>query len=123
MRWWAHSDVAVIRYWSWVLRASDEPKERTEKLAHVSNAIRRMPAAVSELAELAYNSIAFSRLEEAYASFQPDILYERYNLFLLAGQWLSRTYNLPMLLEVNSPLADERSEHGRLCLGGTCASP
>ena len=73
-----------------------------------------LPTAVSELAELAYDRFALRRLQTAYASFRPDILYERYNLFLLAGMRLSQMHGLPMLLEINSPLAYERSTHGNL---------
>jgi glycosyltransferase involved in cell wall biosynthesis len=88
---------------------SDSPTTGTDRT------IRRMlPTAVSEFAELAYNVLAFRRLQRAYASFQPDVLYERYNLFLLAGMRLSQMHGLPMLLEVNSPLAHERSKHGSL---------
>ena len=91
------------------------PRERDQPGSVSKGAIRRcLPTAISELAELAYDRLAFRRLQTAYASFQPDILYERYNLFLLAGMWLSRMCRLPMLLEINSPLAYERSKHGNL---------
>ena len=35
---------------------------------------------------------------------RPDVLYERYNLFLPAGVWLARKYKLPMLLEINAAM-------------------
>lgn len=80
-----------------------------------TNAIRSfLPAPVAELGELAYSEAAYRKLKAAYVAFQPDILYERYNLFLLAGLRLSRKHGLPMLLEVNAPLARERSTHGNL---------
>ena len=44
------------------------------------------------------------------------MIYERYNLFLLAGVWLRRSLGVPLLLEVNAPLAWERAAHGRLSL-------
>ena len=44
-----------------------------------------LPSAVFELLELAYNIPAYRRLARAADQFQPDILYERNNLFLLAG--------------------------------------
>jgi glycosyltransferase involved in cell wall biosynthesis len=84
------------------------------KISRTSTVIRQTIPVVSEFAELAYNGIAYNRLKRAWASFQPDILYERYNLYLLAGLWLTRARRLPMLLEVNAPLALERAEHGRL---------
>src|ERR1700741_3547300 len=47
-----------------------------------------LPAPVAELLELAYSVPAFLRLWRAARTFKPDLIYERYNLFLLAGAWL-----------------------------------
>lgn len=77
---------------------------------------RRLPAAAFELLELAYNIPAYFRLRAAAQAFRPDVLYERYNLFLLAGLLLRRSLDLPMLLEVNAPLASERAAFGNLQL-------
>ncbi|CAN0606422.1 unnamed protein product, partial [Ectocarpus sp. 12 AP-2014] len=44
------------------------------------------------------------------------VLYERSNLFLLSGVWLKRRFKLPMLLEVNAPLFEERSKFGQVAL-------
>jgi glycosyltransferase involved in cell wall biosynthesis len=79
---------------------------------------RYLPRAVSELAELAYNLPAYRRLDRACRSFHPDIIYERYNLFYLAGMLLARRHGLPFYLEVNAPLVDERSRFGGLSLAG-----
>jgi glycosyltransferase involved in cell wall biosynthesis len=77
-----------------------------------------LPGAIGELAELAYNIPAWWRLRQAAARFQPDFIYERYNLFYLAGMVLARERRIPYLVEVNSPLAEERIAHGGLKLGG-----
>jgi len=69
---------------------------------------RLLPGALGEVAELAYNIPAYLSLRRACRSFQPDAIYERYNLYYLAGAWLARQTRLPYLLEVNSPLAEER---------------
>lgn len=76
----------------------------------------RMPRAVTELMELAYSLHAYRRLAAAADRHRPDVLYERYNLFLPAGLWLSRRRRLPMLLEVNSPLVYERAREPGLAL-------
>lgn len=85
-----------------------------------SNAVARLrrllPGAVGELAELAYNAPAFRRLRQACQQFKPDLIYERYSLYFLAGHWLARQTGLPFYLEVNSPLAEERSRFGTLRL-------
>ncbi|MFO1056648.1 MAG: glycosyltransferase family 4 protein [Dongiaceae bacterium] len=77
---------------------------------------RNLPRFAFELLELGYSLVAFRRLQRAYHEFRPDILYERYNLYLLAGLWLRRAHRLPLLLEVNAPLVRERTEHGGLAL-------
>ena len=77
---------------------------------------RLLPGAAGELAELAYNLPAYLRLRRACRAFRPDLIYERANLYYLAGAWLARRTGLPYFLEVNSPLAEERSHHGGLKL-------
>jgi glycosyltransferase involved in cell wall biosynthesis len=76
----------------------------------------KLPAMMFELAELAYAVHATLRLLRANRSFRPDFVYERYNLFHLAGAWLARRHGAVLYLEVNSPLAEERAEHGGLKL-------
>jgi glycosyltransferase involved in cell wall biosynthesis len=76
----------------------------------------RLPRAVGELAELAYNLPAYWRLRVASRRFRPDLIYERYNLYHLAGTLLARRTRVTLFLEVNAPLADERGQHGGLGL-------
>lgn len=70
-----------------------------------------LPGAVYELLELAYSLHAYRKLAKAAGEFQPDFIYERYNLYLLAGTLLARRHGIPLLLEVNAPLVFERSRH------------
>ena len=70
-----------------------------------------MPKALYELMELAYSWVAYRKLMQAARDFQPDVIYERYNLFLLSGLMAARRLKLPLLLEVNAPLVEERSKH------------
>ncbi len=78
------------------------------------NWVRRLrsalPRALYELLELGYSLLAYSRLSRAVRDFKPDVVYERYNLFLLAGWLIKKRHGLPLLLEVNAPLADEREK-------------
>jgi glycosyltransferase involved in cell wall biosynthesis len=76
----------------------------------------RLPRWIGELAELGYNLPAWWRLRQALRRFQPHIIYERNNLYFLAGTLVSRRTGVPLLLEVNAPLADERSRHGGLSM-------
>ena len=72
---------------------------------------RYLPKVAYELAELAYSVVAYRQLAAVVRKHQPDCLYERYNLFLPCGIWIKRRYALPMLLEINSPLFEERARY------------
>jgi glycosyltransferase involved in cell wall biosynthesis len=82
----------------------------------VAWARRLLPGFLGEMAELAYNLPAYRRLKAAWRAEKPDFIYERCNLYFLAGAWLSRRHGARLFLEVNSPLADERETHGGLHL-------
>jgi glycosyltransferase involved in cell wall biosynthesis len=84
----------------------------------IAAARARLPAWLGTLAELAYNIPAFLRLQRVARRFQPDLIYERYNLFYLGGTWLARRTGAKLFLEVNAPLAEERARFGRLGLPG-----
>ena len=77
---------------------------------------RLVPKTVYEILELAYNVPAYFRLLRATNAFKPDLLYERYNLNLVAGVWLKRRKGIKMFLEVNAPLARERASYGGIGL-------
>jgi len=75
-----------------------------------------LPKAIYEVLELGYNVPAYRRLYRAWRKEKPDILYERCNLYLLAGAWLKKRTGIKMLLEINAPLAKERAAFGGLGL-------
>ena len=77
---------------------------------------RLCPGFVYEMLEFAYSMVAYMRLRRAVIAHQPDCLYERYNLFLPAGVWIKRNFGLPLLLEVNAPVFEERSKYGGISL-------
>lgn len=82
----------------------------------------KLPAWVGETAEMAYIAPATLRLARAAAEFQPDVIYERANLFHLAGTVVAAQRRIPLLLEVNAPLAEERGRFGNLALRRTAAA-
>ncbi|HTJ96310.1 MAG TPA: glycosyltransferase family 4 protein [Rhodocyclaceae bacterium] len=94
-----------------VAPASGEEGQMGGGVGWVHRLRNALPNAVYELMELAYTWVAYRRLAAAAAEFKPDVIYERYNLFLLAGLMLKRKLKIPLLLEVNSPLVYERSKH------------
>ena len=70
-----------------------------------------LPKAVYELMEFAYSYVAYRKLVVAARAFKPDVIYERYNLFLLSGLMVKKRLGIPLLLEVNAPLVQERLQH------------
>jgi glycosyltransferase involved in cell wall biosynthesis len=82
----------------------------------VDNIKRWLPAAVFELLEIAYNAKAFPRLYRAVRVHRPDVIYERFSLFLFAGICVHRLSGIPILLEVNAPLYEEREKNDGLRL-------
>ncbi len=81
-----------------------------DEVGWVSRLRSTLPRALYELLELGYSLLAYTRLARAVRDFKPDIVYERYNLFLLSGWLVKKRHGLPLLLEVNAPLADEREQ-------------
>jgi glycosyltransferase involved in cell wall biosynthesis len=73
-----------------------------------------LPRGLYELAELGYSFVAYRRLAQAVATQRPDGIYERYNLYLLAGVWAKKRFGLPFILEVNAPMVEERKLYGGL---------
>lgn len=77
---------------------------------------RMLPGVLGEFAEIAYNIPAWWRLRRAWKSFKPDFVYERCNLYFLAGALVARLSGAILFMEVNSPLARERARFGNLRL-------
>lgn len=77
---------------------------------------RYVPKAVYELMEFAYAWVAYRKLARAVREHRPDCLYERYNLYLPAGVWIKRKFGLPMVLEVNAPIFEERRKYHGIAL-------
>ena len=77
---------------------------------------RLLPRALYEVLEFAYNLVAVPRLWLAIRRQRPDAIYERYNLFSLAGPLLRIFYKIPLLVEVNAPLCEERAAEDGLAL-------
>jgi glycosyltransferase involved in cell wall biosynthesis len=73
-----------------------------------------LPRGAYELAELGYSLVAYRQLAQAIQRDRPDGIYERYNLFLLAGVWAKKRFGLPLILEVNAPMVEERMLYGGL---------
>ena len=98
--------------------AADEGAAMGGQVGWVHRLRAALPKALYELLELGYTLVAYRKLKQAARDFKPDFIYERCNLFLLSGLMLKRKLGIPMLLEVNAPLTDERLQFGGLGLPG-----
>jgi len=114
--------VAALRAAGHEVRLVGPPSYESAGLGEENAAIARLrrvlPRFMAELAELAYSLPSYLRLARAAREFQPDAIYERYNLFHLTGVLLARRLGLPLLVEVNAPLAEERARFDGLALPG-----
>lgn len=76
----------------------------------------KLPAALYELLEFGYCFLVAIKLIKTIIKFKPDVIYERYNLYQPVGVIIAKLFKLPILLEINAPLADERKKHNGLKL-------
>ncbi|WP_078118917.1 glycosyltransferase family 4 protein [Thiosocius teredinicola] len=101
---------------------SDAPKPATgdadAKPSMLSRLKDNLPDLFRELAEIGYNLVGFFKLLSAARRIKPDFIYERYALFNFSGVLVARVLKIPVILEVNSPLAMEQADLGQQKLGG-----
>lgn len=70
---------------------------------------RMMPRFLFEVAEIGYNLYAFFALRKRIRHFRPDFIYDRYATYNAASILAGRRTGVPVVLEVNAPLAYERA--------------
>lgn len=70
--------------------------------------VTRAPGIVFEFLELAYNAVTRVRVGAAIKRLKPDLIYERYSLFLFATVWLARRRGIPIILEINDSALVQR---------------
>jgi len=64
-----------------------------------------------EIRSMLYSSTLRYRLQPLLRELQPDAIYERYALLGTTGVDLARDFEIPHILEVNSPLSGEQAMH------------
>jgi len=75
-----------------------------------------LPKWIYEVLEFSYSFYDFFKLVIAIIKHKPDCIYERCNIFLPSGIWAKKIFNLPLQLEVNAPLYQERKKYGGISL-------
>jgi glycosyltransferase involved in cell wall biosynthesis len=84
----------------------DNPKRDASNAAW-QNLVRRLPFAY-ELVQFAYNFVGIPLLFLRAFRRRANLIYERYALFNFSGVITARILGVPLILEVNSPLAMEQ---------------
>lgn len=84
----------------------------------VSKLKKALPKALYETLELSYSAWVFIKLVVAILKFKPEVIYERYNLYQPAGVIAAKLFKIPLLLEINAPLVEERAKYSGLALQG-----
>lgn len=84
----------------------------------VSQLKSKLPKWLYEMIEFAYSFWALFKLGRAIIKHKPDFIYERYNLMNPSGIWAKKLFGVPLLLEVNAPLLEERSKYDGVSLAG-----
>jgi glycosyltransferase involved in cell wall biosynthesis len=80
----------------------------------LAGALARLPGVLFECLELAYNLVTVLRMRGAIRDLRPQLIYERYSLFLFATVWLARRRGIPLVLEINDSALVERVRPLRL---------
>lgn len=74
-----------------------------------------------ELRRILYNQELVGRLRRRFENHAPDFVYERASLYSTAGVMLAQELGVPLILELNSPLAVEQSAYRQTGLGELAA--
>lgn len=93
-----------------VIGPTGEIQAQPSRKSRILERIKRMiPHALYELLELSYTGYCFLKTSQAIRSFRPDFIYDRYIIFNAGAVLAGRAFRVPVCLEVNAPLAKERS--------------
>ncbi len=68
------------------------------------------------------NAAVEQALARVLESARPDLVYERYSPFGIAGTMIARTLGIPHVLEVNAPLAREGAQYRRQALSDAASA-
>ena len=86
------------------------------KESWISRFAAHVPPLVYEFLEILYNFYGFHLLRREIQRFKPDFIYERYALYMVSGVLISKLFRIPLILEVNAPIALEKKKYTSLSL-------
>jgi glycosyltransferase involved in cell wall biosynthesis len=80
----------------------------------LAGAVARLPGVLFECFELGYNLVTLWRMSAAIRRRRPQLIYERYSLFLFATVWLAQRHGIALVLEINDSALVQRVRPLRL---------
>ncbi len=83
---------------------------KTRKTVILNKIKALIPSFFYEIMELGYNFYGYYILSKAVSSFNPDFIYDRYITYNASSVLVGKTLKIPVILEVNAPLALERTQ-------------
>ncbi|NCU33570.1 MAG: glycosyltransferase WbuB, partial [Candidatus Moranbacteria bacterium] len=92
----------------------DEAVGRESREGFAGKIISVLPSFIYELMEILFNVVGFFRLLAAVSQQKPQFIYERYSIYNVVGCMVSKLTRIPLIEEVNSPLAFEKNRYGKL---------
>ncbi len=95
----------------------DATNVTTRRTTGLGRIVRVAPRTLYESLEMLYSAPGYLRLASDIRRWRPDLVYERYALYNMAGIAVARRAGIPIVLEVNAPIAWEREQYERLALG------
>ena len=83
--------------------------------------VQKLPSALYEMAEIAYNLKGYHDAIRVIRQYRPDFVYDRYNLYNLSVVAAARRAKVPVFLEVNTPYAYQRRAYEHLAFKSVAA--
>jgi glycosyltransferase involved in cell wall biosynthesis len=103
------------------LRPSDETLATVRALQAFNDTLGVENSLPGELHRILYNDDLAAQVKCRFESAPPDFIYERASLYATAGVWLAREFHVPLVIELNAPLALEESTYRAAGLGEVAA--
>jgi glycosyltransferase involved in cell wall biosynthesis len=97
-----------------LVESADGQKRNREGSRRLGRLRAVVPDVLADIMAMAYTPFGYVKLANAVRRFRPDFIYERYALYNAAGVLAGRRFRLPVILEVNAPLALEQAQEGKL---------
>lgn len=103
------------------VRASTSATTAAQALKEFNTTLQLENSLPGELRRVLYNRDLETELLRRFESDTPDFIYERASLYATAGAALAKRFGVPLILELNAPLAVEQATYRSTGLGELAA--